>query len=74
MNIRIEYCEVWDYKPKALSLRDELFIFGAAELKPGDRGSFEVFVDDELLFSKLELDRFPNTGEVGQLIRGIMYD
>ena len=36
---------------------------------PGARGSFEVIVDDMLVFSKLELDRFPNEGEVIQLIK-----
>ena len=71
MNIRIEYCVVWNYKPRALSLREDLFLFGSAELIPSDRGAFEVFKDGELLFSKLELDRFPNDGEIANLIQGI---
>ncbi len=62
MDIRIEYCVQWDYKPKALSLRRTLESeFGiVAELKPGDRGAFEIFVNDNLIFSKLQLGRFPD--------------
>ena len=39
------------------------------EIKPGAKGAFEVYKDDVLVFSKLKLDRFPNDGEVIQLIR-----
>ena len=38
-------------------------------LKPGDRGAYEVYVDEQLIFSKLQLDRFPNDGEIVQLIK-----
>ena len=33
----------------------------AAELVPGDRGSFEVFRDERLVFSKLQSNRFPTS-------------
>ena len=42
-----------------------------AELKPGDRGAFEIFVNDNLIFSKLQLGRFPNDREIIRLINGI---
>jgi selT/selW/selH-like putative selenoprotein len=36
-----------------------------SDLIPGARGSFEVIRDGRLVFSKLDLGRFPNTeGEV----------
>ena len=38
---------------------------------PGERGAFEVIVDDVLVFSKLELDRFPNPGEIVQSIEDL---
>jgi len=38
-------------------------------IKPGSKGAFEVFKNDMLVFSKLELDRFPNDGEILQLIK-----
>ena len=71
MNISIEYCVVWNYEPRALSLGDELtyqFGYNIVVLKAGDRGAFEVFVNNQLIFSKLQLDRFPNEGEIKNLI------
>ena len=41
---------------------------------PGERGAFEVIVDDVLVFSKLELDRFPEEGEIVNLTRGYVDD
>ena len=75
MNISIEYCVVWDYEPRALSLGDELTnLFGnnIVELKAGDRGAFEVFVNNQLIFSKLQLDRFPNDGEIVIFIENLL--
>ena len=72
MNIRIEYCVQWNYEPRALSLREEIglaFPDVIAGHIPGDRGAFEVIVDDVLVFSKLELDRFPEEGEIVNLIK-----
>ena len=31
-----------------------------AELKPGDVGAFEIFVNDNLIFSRLQLGSFPD--------------
>ena len=38
------------------------------ELKTGGRGVFEVEVDDEKVFSKALLDRFPAEGEIASLL------
>ena len=35
-----------------------------AELIVGDRGIFDVVLDDELIFSKFAADRFPNDQEI----------
>ena len=75
MNISIEYCVVWNYEPRALSLGDELtnqFGNNIVELKPGDRGGFEVYVNHQLIFSKLQLDRFPNEGEIVTFIEDLL--
>lgn len=37
---------------------------------PSDGGRFEITVDDKLVFSKLELGRHAEPGEVVQLIAG----
>ena len=73
MDIRIEYCVVWNFEPKALSLRDDLNEeFGYwAEITPGATSAFEVYVNNNLIFSKLQLDRFPNDREIIKLINGI---
>lgn len=40
-----------------------------SELVAGHGGVFEITVDNDLLFSKKSLGRFPNEGEVLGLIR-----
>ncbi len=40
-----------------------------AVLHAGDSGVYDVVVDGELVFSKHELGRFPNEGEVVELLR-----
>jgi len=71
MQVKIEYCVVWNYEPRAAGLAAELKqAFGAeTELISGGRGDFDVTVDGSVIFSKRQLDRFPEEGEVQALIR-----
>lgn len=39
------------------------------KLLPSGGGVFEVMLDDKLIFSKKELDRFPESGEISKLIK-----
>ena len=73
MKISITYCTSWVYLNQALSLRESIERqFGIkAELIKGMGGVFEISVNDNLLFSKKELNRFPNENEVEDLIEGI---
>ena len=41
-------------------------------LKTGDKGRFEVTLDDRLLFSKAQLKRHPKPGEVASLLRPLL--
>ena len=70
MKISITYCAKWNYLPRASSLGDELKDkFGAdIELTAGSGGVFEIFVDGKEIFSKAKLRRFPNPGEIIDLI------
>ena len=70
MKVSITYCTSWGYLNQALSLRESIERqFGIkAELIKGMGGVFEVSVNDNLLFSKKELNRFPNENEVEDLI------
>jgi selT/selW/selH-like putative selenoprotein len=36
-------------------------------LRSADKGRFEVTLDDQLIFSKAKLHRFPNRGEILKL-------
>jgi len=70
MKVTIEYCEKWNYKPRASGLEAELKEKCGAdvELIASSGGVYEVVVDGKLLFSKKSLGRFPADGEVIQLI------
>ena len=72
MSIKIEYCGMWNYLPKASSLAAELKdkMEMQSELVEKSGGIFEVYLNDELVFSKVELGRFPNEGEVLELLQG----
>ena len=70
MQIKIFYCVVWNYEPKAVSLAAELKESFDTQVKllSGKRGDFEVVVDGELVFSKKIMSRFPEEGEITQLV------
>jgi selT/selW/selH-like putative selenoprotein len=55
-------------------LRDDLSNkFGdIIELKSGDRGAFEVFVNNQVIFSKLKTGSFPEHEEIIAFIEGIL--
>jgi selenoprotein W-related protein len=45
------------------------FKVAAATLIPSDGGTFEVKLDDQLIYSKLSTGRHPDAGEVDQLLQ-----
>ena len=67
----IEYCVQWNYKSRAASLAAQLQKTFNAEtsLIKGGGGDFDVYVDNELVFSKKKVGRFLNEGEVERLIK-----
>ena len=70
MKIIIEYCTKWNYQPRASRLEEELKkAYGAeVELVPSSGGVFEITVDGKLIFSKKEMQRFPEEGEIAGLL------
>ena len=71
MKISIEYCSVWNYLPRASSLEQHLkakYNGTAIELISSGGGVFEVTLENELIFSKKSLGRFPDDGEIDTLI------
>ena len=76
MNISIKYCGMWNYKPKAASLAEEIKSkFGLeAELIEDKGGIFDVRFGDQLVFSKHEHDRFPEHQEVVDRLKELVVD
>ncbi|MEJ6515785.1 MAG: Rdx family protein [Pseudomonadales bacterium] len=43
-----------------------------AEMLPEGEGIFDVVLDGQIIFSKYNVHRFPNTGEIADLVRAIV--
>ncbi len=73
LNISIEYCVQWNYKPRALSLRDDIeqeFQNSEITMVESSGGVFEVELNGHLnIFSKKLTGRFPTSYEVIKTIR-----
>ena len=65
MKIQIKYCVVWNYLPRATSLAAALKKRYVIEpiLIPGDRGAFDILINERLIFSKKNVGRFPDSDE-----------
>ena len=73
MRLSIEYCNAWNYLPRAARMASDLLEkYGNAisELKliPSGGGVYEVEKNGKLVFSKKQLNRFPDLEELIQLI------
>ena len=69
MEINIEYCEKWNYKPEfdrvskiISSFKYNVNIIGNSN--PPRTGSFEVLINKKLVFSKLDSGNFPTSSEI----------
>lgn len=76
MNNRVEirYCTQCRWLLRAAWMAQELLVTFDQELseltlKPGSGGVFEVWVDDNLVWSRKEEGRFPEITELKQLVR-----
>jgi len=73
MKIKLEFCIVWNYTPRAVStVEDILEKYGkeitSIDLIPGTGGVFELYLDEVLIYSKLETGRHTNEGEILELM------
>ncbi|QXJ32410.1 SelT/SelW/SelH family protein [Saccharolobus shibatae] len=67
IDVKIVYCRPCKYMDRALNLaRDILSYFEEAnvELVQGDRGILDIYVNDELVFSRYIEKRFPESEEI----------
>ncbi|MFJ5446149.1 SelT/SelW/SelH family protein [Methylobacillus methanolivorans] len=72
--VEIEYCTQCRWLLRAAWMAQELLTtfdtdLGRVSLVPGTGGIFEVRLNGELLFSRKEQERFPESKELKQLIR-----
>ncbi len=72
--ISIEYCTSWGYVKRAVALAENLLnehknSIEALNIIPSSGGVFEVKLGDELVFSKKEVERFPEENEVEEIIK-----
>lgn len=72
--VTIEYCTSWGYVGRAVALSQNILKEHKNSLEmvsiiPSSGSVFEVTFNDELIFSKKELSRFPNDDEVEEIIR-----
>ena len=73
MELRIEYCAMWNYLPNAVSLTSELLNKYGTDVKeltivPGGGGAFEVTFNGNLVYSKLDTGEFPTTDQITSAI------
>ena len=76
MKITIKYCGIWGYKPRAQLVGDEILdIYPDIDvfLEVGNPGQFDIISEDEdgitkLIYSKDEINSFPEEGEIVKLL------
>ena len=73
MKIKLEFCIVWNYTPRAVSTVEDILEKYGKEVKsidliPGTGGVFELYLNGELIYSKLETGRHTNEGEILELM------
>ena len=74
MEIKLEFCVVWNYTPRAVStIEDILEKYGKEAspitLIPSGGGVFEFYLDGNLIFSKKSLGRHAEDGEILSLMQ-----
>ena len=74
MKIQIVYCSTCHYTPQAVGLADDLLTnfepeIESVSLVPSSGGRFEISVNGQLIFSKLQTGRHPEPGEINDLVK-----
>ena len=72
--VRIEYCTSWAYLGRAVALgrlilKEHEDKITELKMVPSHGGVFEISFNDELIFSKKDLDRYPEKDEVEDMVR-----
>ena len=73
MKISIKYCTQWNHLPRVVTLLTNILgkhttNISKVEIIPATNGIFDVYVNDDLIFSRKNLDRMPNELEIENMI------
>ena len=76
MKIRIEYCDDWNYLPKAASLATKILTeYGNSitelTLTPSSGGVFEIDKDGKEVHSKKNTGNFPNEEQIIEILSSL---
>ncbi len=79
IDVTLEYCAAWNYTPRAVRLTDEIlservieYFVGNWKLIPSSGGRFELTINGELVFSKKQLGRHAEAGEIRAAIMKVL--
>ena len=79
MTIELVYCAAWNYTNRAVSLTEQIlgereieYFISEWKLVPATGGKFEVTVNGEVVFSKKQLGRHAEEGEVRAAIMKVL--
>ena len=66
MKIKITYCAVWNYEPRAAGLADLIKkeTGFTPTLEPGSNGIYDIKAGETLVYSKHKSGRFPENDEI----------
>ena len=67
--VRIVFCQPCGFFPQARDLKREIersFPGTEVEVEDGDRGIFDVYIGDKLVFSRYKEMRFPEPSEIAK--------
>ena len=74
MNVELKYCSMWNYEPQAVSLTSKLLNTFKQQIKdlkliPAAGGCFELSLNGELIYSKLQTGKFPDEQKMVDTVR-----
>jgi len=74
VQVLIRHCSGWGYAPRAQKLRDAIVSACPAaqvQLEHGERTSFEISINGQLIFSKLQTGGFPETEDLIKAVQEV---
>jgi len=74
VEVIIEHCSQWGYGPRAQALKDKILSVvtdANVNVKAGRATSYEIIINGDLIFSKLETGQFPDDAVLIEEIRAV---